>query len=569
MFRKIKFKITSFYFMESIFAIFLMGFILYNSFFNIEINQTLKSTKVAIGKSGNYIELYVDKLKVISNILAKDNETIDYLKETEDEGRKKSLISQINNTIDSDSSIKSIIIVGKDGRLVSNEKDLNISMSKDMMKEKWYIDAIYGDSMPILTKARMQNFSMDKDNLVISISQEIIDEKGENLGVLLIDVKYKIIDNFLKDLNIGDKDFVFILNENKEVVYHKDTNYFTDISLQNKLLQISNMKGYDSKNKALIEPYKIKDTDWTLYGVSSLGEIEVIKRNLIETIIFIGGVLLLLIAYSGSFLAGKITSPIEKLEEAMRNIEEGLAYVEIDSKGCYEAESLGNHFNYMVQKIKLLLEEISEKEKYLRTSELNILHSQINPHFLYNTLDTIVWMAEFNNTEKVISMTKALGDFFRLSLSGGSEITNIDKEFDHIRKYLFIQKERYGDKLSYKIDYDENIGTIKVLKIILQPIVENAIYHGIRQGDKNGEIYISAKKDNEDIIFQVVDNGIGFDIKKLEEDKKGNNIRLGEVGIKNVDKRIKLYYGEEYGIKIESTIGAGTVVNIRVGKVQE
>lgn len=494
-FNKIKFQISSFYFTSSLIAIFLMAIILYNSFFNIELHQDLNATKMAVEKSGNYVELYVDKLKVVSNILVNNNEAIKYLSTIENLDAKKNLNLLLKHTMESDPSIKSIIIVGKDGRLVSNEKNLNMSMSTDMMKQQWYVSAIHSGSMPVLTKARMQNFSMDKDNWVISVSQEIRDSSGNNLGVLLIDVKYKIIDNFLNDLNVSDKDYVFILNNKNEVVYHKDTNYFISSKLQNNLIVESKMhEGYDAKNKTLIQLYKIKNTDWTLFGVSSLPELGAIKRNLIETIGLISIVFLLIIAYSGSYFAGRITSPIAKLERAMRNIEGELATVELNENGCYEAQSLATHFNNMIQKIRILLEEISQKEKYLRTSELNALHSQINPHFLYNTLDTIAWMAEFKDTEKVVSLTKALAQFFRLSLNGGNEMTTVHNEFEHIKQYLYIQKQRYGDKLSCNLNYDENIKDVKILKIILQPIVENAIYHGIRQVDRNGVIDINANR---------------------------------------------------------------------------
>lgn len=564
-YNKIKFQITNFYFIASLVTIFLMGFILYNNFFNIELKQDLKATKMAVEKSGNYVELYVDKLKVISNILVKNNETIKYLTESENINNAENLNLLLKSTIESDASIKSIIIVGKDGRLISNEKNLNMSMSKDMMMQQWYVDAINSNNMPVLTKARMQKFSMDKDNWVISVSQEIRDPKGNNLGVLLIDVKYKIIDNFLNDLNVSDKDYVFILNHKNEVVYHKDTNYFVNPELQSNLIQESKMNmGYDTKNKMLIQHYEIKNTDWTLYGVSSLIELQVIKRNLIETIVFISIIVLLIIAYSGSYFAGRITRPIAKLEEAMKNIEEDFTTIELDGKGCYEAQSLSIHFNNMIKKIKILLEEITKKEKYLRTSELNALHSQINPHFLYNTLDTIAWMAEFNDTQKVVELTKALAQFFRLSLNGGNEITTLHNELEHIKQYLYIQQQRYGDKLSCDISYDESIGEVKILKIIIQPIVENAIYHGIRQVDRKGILTINAKREGKDIIFTVKDNGDGFDLSLLEKEESNKDIKLGGVGIKNVDKRIKLYYGEEYGVSIDSVIGVGTTVRIRV-----
>ena len=445
--QKIRTQITIFYFTASLITIMLMGFILYISISNIVLKQSLNSTKTTINKSGSYVELYVAKLKALSNILVKDPHTVRYLSEKDNSMIREDLSILIKNIIESDASIKSIVIVGRDGRLISNEEKLNMSMSSNMMREQWYMDAINSHSMPVLTKARMQQFSMDKDNWVISLSQEIKDDKGKNLGVLLIDIKYMVIENFLNDLNDVNKGYAFILNDKAEVVYHKDTNYFVDSNLQSKLINESKMaQGYDTKKKILIQPYKIKNTDWTLIGVSSLYELKTIKRQLLETIIFMSLVLVLIAAYSGSYFASRITRPLGKLEKAMENIEKGLDQVEVTERGCYEVQSLALHFNNMVQKIKKLLEEIAEKEKYLRTSELNALHSQINPHFLYNTLDTIVWMAEFNATDKVISVTKALAQFFRLSLNGGSEITTIENEIEHVSSiYIFKRK---GTKIS-------------------------------------------------------------------------------------------------------------------------
>ncbi|MBC8060834.1 MAG: sensor histidine kinase [Clostridiaceae bacterium] len=564
--KKIRSQITIFYFLASLITIILMGLIFYVSISNIVLNQSLSSTKTAISKSGNYVELYVAKLKSISNIMVKDPLTIRYLSENTNLVMKNDLSTLIKNTIESDASIKSIVIVGKDSTLLSNEENLNMSMSSDMMKEQWYVDAINSNSMPVLTKARMQKFSMDKGNWVISLSQEIKDDKGNNLGVLLIDIKYMVIDNFLNDLNEINKGYAFILNNKSEVVYHKDTNYFVDSNLQSKLINESKMaQGYDTKKKILIEPYKIKNTDWTLMGVSSLYELKAIKRQLLETIIFMGLLLVFIAAYSSSYFAGRITRPLAKLEKAMEEIEKGLSKVEITEQGCYEVQSLALHFNNMINKIERLLEEIAQKEKYLRTFELNVLQSQINPHFLYNTLDTIVWMAEFNNTKKVISVTKALAQFFRLSLSGGSELTTVEKEIEHVKQYLYIQKERYEDKLNYDFQFDSAISDCRILKIILQPIVENAIYHGIRETDRPGHIKITAGYKEDGILFTVKDTGQGFDLCILEKEEVKKDIKLGGVGIKNVDKRIKLFYGEEYGVKIESEIGVGTTVYIKIG----
>jgi two-component system sensor histidine kinase YesM len=216
----------------------------------------------------------------------------------------------------------------------------------------------------------------------------------------------------------------------------------------------------------------------------------------------------------------------------------------------------------MLQKIGILMNEIKEKEESIRASELKVLHSQINPHFIYNTLDTIVWMAEMGNAEKVVDISKAMASFFRLSLRGGSELTTIREELNHVRQYLIIQKERYMDKLSFEIIMDDEIADISIPKIILQPLAENAIYHGIRFLTGNGMIKIKAEKIKNEIILTVEDNGVGFDIGKPY--KKENSSRLGGVGLQNVDERIHLYYGQGSGLDIFSEIGIGTKVTVKI-----
>ena len=226
-------------------------------------------------------------------------------------------------------------------------------------------------------------------------------------------------------------------------------------------------------------------------------------------------------------------------------------------------ELLAGNYNRMIHRIRGLMDEISEKEKTLRHAELNALVSQINPHFLYNTLDTIVWMAEFNDSSRVIALTKSLAAFFRLSLSGGRKLITVEDELEHVRQYLYIQKERYEEKLNYVIDAPGNLLDYTVPKIILQPIVENSIYHGIKPLNGPGQVTITVQEEGERLIFTVTDNGVGYDPAAVTAD---GSPRLGSVGLKNVDERLKLYYGPEYGVTIRSAPGAGCRVRLMVGK---
>lgn len=567
-FRKLRVQISLHYLTASIITLTLMAVILYVSISSIVLGETESSTKTAVNKSGMYIDLYIDRLKAVSGLVAKNPQLVDYLSNKErPKAVKSDILKTVDTTLASDKFIKSVIIVSKDGKIISNEKGLTMSKSTNMMQEKWYRAAIANGSKPVLTSARMQDFSMDKDSWVISISREIKDTQGANIGVLLIDLDYQVIEDYLANLDLGAEGFSFILNDQSEVVYHEDPAYFRDKEKQQSLRSIvADKAGYDSKENTLTYTHHLKNADWLLVSVSSQDSLLAVKRQLIEIFVWVGIVLLVLAASSVFIFAGRITEPFRKLEQAMQEVETGLSEVAVDEKGCYEAQSLSRHFNSMTHKIDKLMLEIKEKEKHLRTSEIKALHSQINPHFLYNTLDTIVWMAEFGDSEKVIELTKALANFFRLSLSGGSELTTVENELNHVRHYLFIQKERYGDKLQYNIHCDEALNEMKIPKLIVQPIVENALYHGIRSLSRQGVIDITAIASDNDLLLIVKDNGEGFDVETMETADGNRQTKLGGVGIRNVDERIRLYYGADYGVHVQSSKTKGTTVTIKLAR---
>ncbi|REB07143.1 sensor histidine kinase [Sporosarcina sp. BI001-red] len=565
-YKKLRVQIAFHYILASGLTLLLMAGILYASISSILLSESAKSTKSSVNQSGMYLDLYIDRLNAVSSLLAENPQLVSYLSDSvRAHAVKNDLLKTIDTTLASDEFIKSIIIVSKDGQILSNESGLTMSKSTNMMQETWYRAAIMNGGQAFLTSARMQDFTMDKDTWVISISREITDESGGNRGVLLIDLDYEVIEDYLANLDLGKDGFSFILNENQEVVYHEDPSYFQNDDKKHQLQAIvDDQAGYDSKENTLTYTHSLKNADWLLVSVSSQDSLLAIKQQLFEIFVWVGIALLLVAATSVYVFAGRITAPFQKLEQAMQDIETGLKEIPIDAKGCYEAQSLTRHFNTMTHKIDKLMAEIKEKEKHLRTSEISALHSQINPHFLYNTLDTIVWMAEFGDHEKVIDLTKALASFFRLSLSGGSELTTVEKELEHVERYLFIQKERYGDKLQYDIHLDDALRDIEIPKLIVQPIVENALYHGIRGLSTQGVIDIYATSEGEDLFLTVHDNGDGFNVEDINgrEDKK--TTKLGGVGIRNVDERIKLYYGEEYGVHVYSSETKGTTVRIQL-----
>lgn len=528
---------------------------------NLLMSETISKTHDLLEMSGANIGTYIARVKGESNVFAGSPSLRQYLSDDE-ESLRTGLLSQIDTLLQNDSSIKSIVVVSKDGRILSNEKNLDMSVSSDMMKEDWYIESIH-NTMPVLTGARMQSFSSDKDNWVISVSTEITGDSGDNLGVLLMDMEYSVIEDHLRSLDLGKEGYVFLLNDKGEPVYHKDTSYFSDPDKLAQLLEIQSAgDGYDKASNLLTCQTQIEKTGWTMVGVVSLDTLKMLERQLFEAVLLTGGLLFIAVLLIGILFTRRLSTPMADLERGMNEIEK-LAEVRIRKNSFYEVELLAGNYNRMIHRIRILMDEISDKEKTLRHAELNALVSQINPHFLYNTLDTIVWMAEFNDSTRVIALTKSLAAFFRLSLSGGRELITVGDELEHVRQYLYIQKERYGDKLNYTIHAPEEVLDYTVPKIILQPIAENSIYHGIKPLDSPGQITITVQEEGEKLIFTVSDNGAGC---RPDAAAADNPSRPGKVGLKNVDERLKLYYGPGYGVTIHPAPGAGCRVELTVGK---
>jgi len=232
-----------------------------------------------------------------------------------------------------------------------------------------------------------------------------------------------------------------------------------------------------------------------------------------------------------------------------------------------EFNELAVGMNTMSEQIELLLERGIEEQKQVQMMEHKVLQAQIRPHFLYNTLDAIIWAAEADNMSDVITLVASLSSFFRISLSHGIDFIPISDEIEHVRNYLVIQKIRYSDVLSYEIIVDEAIPDIKILKLLLQPLVENSLYHGIKNTRERGKIIVSILRDGEKLRFSVSDTGIGMTPERLEEllhDVRHGNGEKG-YGLYNVNRRLKLYYGIQDGIEIKSEYKQGTEVSFTLG----
>ena len=507
-------------------------------------NKEIEYTNKNVMSTSRYITLYVEKLQNIINLLSVNADVRNFLT-LGNNNSKKSIEKMVYSILDNNKGIKNITVIGKNGSIISSDKNNDMKISANMMKEKWYVDAINNSDMPVFNPVRKdEDSSMNSNSWFLSISRDIKNSKGENLGVIVFDIKYEMFERYLRSNAFGRQSDSIIIDNHGNVIYYRDVKCFADKKCLEKFSE-------KNKNKdTYLYETQIENTNWNLRSLANTNDLVTLKKNFSHIVIII---FLFSLAFSSiiTFIViTKILKPLIKLENHMQNFENNLWEFHLSEKTGYEIQNLVEHFNVMVEKIK-----------YLREYEIKALHSQINPHFLYNTLDTIIWMAEFEDNEKVISITKSLANYFRLSLSNGHEKIPLKDEIMHTKEYLFIQKQRYEDKLSYFFNIeDERLLSIEVPKIIIQPIVENSIYHGIKNLSGNGIITIDVYRENSTVNISVKDNGIGFE--KAKQFKKS---KTGGVGFQNVDKRIKFYYGKNYGVfinKDSKTEGAEVIIKI-------
>ena len=517
---------------------------------SVAIRQTTEqNTRKTIQQSGQFITSYLQKVKQTTSSLA-ENEKIKTYAQTPIQENAEQLRQLFATILKTDSDLVSAILVTKDGNLISTDPELTMKTSADMMKEKWYQDAIHKGAMPILTPARRTVSHTTGEKWVISIMQEVVDKDGKNLGVVRLDIGYKTLEAYLDQLQLGKEGFTFIVDANHDFVYHpKKAVYSSHAEMKAMAPYLSVKNGYVKSKQAYVSQYQIPNSGWTLIGVSSMEQLHAVQTQILWS--FIGtGLFALGVCLIGIWFVLRLwIKPLRDLQATILKVGSGHSDLRANETGSPELVDLARQFNIMLDRIDQLMIAVKEEEQNVRRYELQALSSQINPHFLYNTLDTIVWMAEFNDSKRVVEVTKSLAKYFRLALNQGHEQISLKDEIDHVRQYLFIQKQRYGEKLQYEIKELKQYDGYKIPKLILQPLVENAIYHGIKEMNRQGMIRVSVSKNDTQLIVSIYDNGRGF---VASETTNATLVRLGGVGLKNVNQRLHLQFGDAYHMDIQS-----------------
>ncbi|SFT27709.1 sensor histidine kinase [Paenibacillus sp. BC26] len=415
---------------------------------------------------------------------------------------------------------------------------------------------------------------------VISLLRKIrnTEQTTEYIGMIELSILKENIEDMIQKANITYDGVVYIQNSNGDIVSCSNLQNFNRIDPNTELIKELQNNDTTWNNAAfgnsdyVIKARAIENTDWTM--VTAIPNTEIYSqsiriRDLMLVLMLVCGLISYGLAY---FITGATVKRIQLLRKKMRLVQEGFLNVEVNSKIHDEIGDLTDSFNHMVKRIKLLVDEQYQNGKEIKNLELKALQAQINPHFLYNTLEMINWKAIDNDVPEIAVISQSLAKFYKLSLNKGKDIVSLEDELDHIRIYVKIQNLRFDDKIKLAIDIDPDLYSCAILKLILQPIVENSIIHGIREDrDKEkGSITITGFPDKHDLVLIVKDDGVGMPQDKAEEILANGNPadEVHGYGVRNINHRIKLCYGQEYGLTYRSSPGNGTTVEIRIPAVR-
>lgn len=555
-FKKIEFKISACFFVISILIISLMLFSWYKQSSSKLMAYEKEETSQEIKNASIYVASYLEKNKNLASLLAMSSESQNIMDDKTDFKNLKDIIKVSEK---SDEFIKKIFLVSENGNIISNEK-VNLETNKDMKNISWYKKLINSNNMAFASKADFSKISSDSSKNIISISKEIKDKNNKRLGFVVINLSYKFLEDFLSTINFGKDGYVFILSSEEELLF------------KSKNMEDFGKKDYEKLLKKRMKPEKmdfvssnvfIPNTQWKLVGISFSNAISNLKKQLIESSLILALIVFVLTLLVSIFVSKKISKPIIYLIGEIKKTDKKLYKIESLPQASSEIQILTKEYNNLIDRIFVLTEDIEKKEEQKRTYQVKALQSQINPHFLYNTLDTILWLVEFGENEKAIKVTKNLGMLLRNSLNIDEDFVKLDKEIEHAKNYLDIQKIRYDNKFTYEFIKKIQTSSLYVPKLILQPIIENAIYHGIREKKSKSYIKIIVEKNPEYLIIKIIDNGLG-----PKEKKENIPTKLGGIGMENVNNRIKLLCGEKYNLKMQRENGE-TIVTYKLKIIKE
>lgn len=478
-------------------------------------------------------------------------------------------------------SVENIAVFDRSGRMLEVVPAARMKSHVDIAGEEWFAETLAQPENLHFSTPHVQYLfdgSETQYKWVISVSRavEITDGPFTTQGVLLIDVSYNSLDQIVGEVSLGDSGYLYLMDGGGEIICHPKAQLINAGLMEEDNLEVAGRKEGSYRERfggeeRITTVKSIGYTGWKAVGVNPTGSMTL---NVLKTRIFVVFIVLLflfVLTMINAYISSRITNPIKELEKSVSLLESGDLDAPVYIGGSAEIRSLGHSIQGMALRIKGLMNDIVAEHESKRKSEFDTLQSQINPHFLYNTLDIIVWMIENEKKTDAVRVVTALARFFRISLSRGKSIITVKDELEHVRNYLMIQQMRFKNKFTYEIDADEDVLELASLKLMLQPMVENAIYHGMEFMDGDGVIQIRVWREGDNLYLRVRDNGLGMtkeQVENLFKDSGHVPSRRGSgIGVRNVNERVHLYFGDAYGLRIESEPDEGTDVIIHLPAV--
>ncbi len=475
--------------------------------------------------------------------------------------------------------VSNIALLSKEGELLEAVPAARLKPGLDVTEEEWFQNTLERTDNLHFTTPHVQYLFDSTGNqyrwvITLSRAVEITRGTATDQGVLLIDITYGSFQQLLDNITLGNSGYLYVISSGGDLIYHPRMQLIdAGLAEENVQAAASYRDGnYREEYRGETRDISVKSvgyTGWKLIGVSPERGIALNNLKTKLFIVFIVAFVLYILALINSYISTRITVPIQKLEKSVNALEAGDLNAEIHIGGSYEIQHLGRSIRDMAERIQTLMKDIVAEHESKRKSEFDTLQSQINPHFLYNTLDIIVWMIENEQKDEAVKVVTALARFFRISLSKGKSIIPVRDELEHVRNYLMIQQKRFKNKFTYEIDAEPETLELCSLKLMLQPLVENSIYHGMEfKMDGDGEILIQVRRREDGLWFTVGDNGLGMTEEQVESLLTGeaavHSSRGSGIGVKNVNERIRLYFGEDYGLTIDSEPDEGTTVTVHL-----
>lgn len=415
----------------------------------------------------------------------------------------------------------SIGVFSNSGKVIAAEPLAQLKPSSGVTDQSWFTNASQKIENSHFSTPHVQNLFADPDNKyhwVVSLSRavELTNAGSITHGVLLVDMNFSGIEQICKNVDMGESGYIYLTNGDGELIYHpRQQLIYSNLMQENNAAAAHYDDGSHSETfqgqKRMVTVKTVGYTGWKIIAVTPMQDI---TSNYQQIRIFAGFFVffsIFLMVFLNMFLSSRIANPIKELEHSVRDLDKGnLNSVDISVSGSYEVQHLGKTIRSMVDQLHKLMDDIVAEQESKRKSELDALQSQINPHFLYNTLDSIIWMVENERYDGAVTMVTALARLFRISLSKGKNIISVADELEHVRNYLTIQKMRYKNKFVYEIDAEPETLHYATIKLIVQPLVENAIYHGMEFMGGDGEIRIHAYQKENSLYIDIIDNGLGM-----------------------------------------------------------